>query len=180
MKKFLKYIILFLILSLPISVSAFDEKGVSASIGYKSKNDSTVIGWQANCHDFYWNSIGLFGRNNYDLWYIDYELDLGYLKWSAANSEEKNGDTFSKEFRTIFMRNFNKFHIGIGGGCALLSDTNDIMHLTKDGFYGLITGRIRLPFKNKYGIDIEGDHISSVFGEDAGINVWKLRFYCLF
>jgi hypothetical protein len=91
-----------------------------------------------------------------------------------------------------------KIAFGFGLGLAVLSDKSDTYQLTKDGLYGLITGRIRLSMKtspchsstffdeifcpsfSEYGIDFEADHMSSVFGRDPGWNVWKVRAYIMF
>ncbi len=177
-------LVLIFILTIPTSLTAFDDTGMSMSVG--SQTSDPTIGCYDTHHDFYWNSVGVFGRSYLnDDWYIDSELDVGHMKWLAKESDERNAQTLSLEGRLMFMANaVGPVDLGLGGGFAFLSDKTDTYRLTKDGFYGLITLRARLAlfneFNREYGIDLEADHISSVFGKDPGMNVWKLRFYIMF
>lgn len=191
MKRLLIILILVLALAIPTSAMAFDETGMSVSMG--SQTSTKTIGYYDDDHDFDWNSIGIFGRTYSDNWfeyyfdYIDSELDIGYMKWTPkGNCDDSSVQTLSLEGRLMFMREIaNYLSVGLGGGFAFLSDESDTYQLTEDGFYGLITGRIRLAFFSKplnreWGIDLEADHISSVFGRDPGQNVWKARAYIMF
>ncbi len=184
-----------------MSAAAFDSTGFAFGTSFSNSNTS---GADDDCHKFTWGSLGLFGRNNQSpTWYIDYEVDIGVLNWQAkklpttyhpadghgarcvptGNVVYRNtggGSALSIEGRIMFNKKPSIFELGAGFGLAGLSGMDDIYHLTKDGFYGLITGRIRLPITNRFGLDVEADHISSVFGQDRGMNVWKIGTYLMF
>jgi len=189
MKHSLVILMLIFVLAIPTSAAAFDRTGMSVSVGRQTS--ATTIG---NCdfdHDFNWNSVGVFGRSYLkDFKYIDYidsEFDVGHMKWTPkGDCTDKSAETLSLEGRLMFMKKMtDRLDVGIGGGFALLSNKGDTYQLTEDGFYGLITGRIRLaffsePLNREWGIDLEADHISSVFGQDPGENCWKTRVYIMF
>ncbi len=181
-------LVLIFTLIIPTSVMAFNETGMSISAG---KQGSSSIGHYDYDHNFNWNSIGVFGRNYLKnpkyIDYIDSELDIGHLKWiPKGKCTDDSVETFSLEGRLMLMKGITSHvYAGVGGGFAFLSDKSDTYQLTKDGFYGLITGRIRLvffskPFNREWGLDFETDHISSTFGQDPGQNLWKARAYIMF
>lgn len=188
----------------PASLMAFDATGMSVSMG--SQASRKIIGHHDSDHDCDWNSIGIFGRDYLHegylgskyIDYIDHELDLGYMKWTPkGKNTDDTVDTFSLEGRIMLHKGITKkVGVGFGFGLAVLSDKSDTYQLTKDGLYGLITGRIRLSMKaprcysqngetfcpsfSEFGVDLEIDHISSVFGRDPGENVCKARAYIVF
>jgi hypothetical protein len=100
---------LLVLLPITVKVEFFSEIGCSASIGGLSDH---ALGHSDSEHDFYWYSVGLFGRHNFT------------QKW-----------------------------------------------------YGLITAKVRIPFKTRWGLEIETDHISGVVDKDSGRNVIKGRKY---
>lgn len=190
-----------ILIAIPAPSMAFDATGMSVSMGGQGKGD--VIGYDDLDHNVHWNSIGTFGRSYLKDMFIDYidsELDFGYMKWTPKGSNTDNTvDTFSLEGRLMLHKEVTtKIAFGFGLGLAFLSDKSDTYKLTEDGLYGLITGRIRLSVKtgrchsstffdeifcpsfSEYGIDLEADHISSVFGQDPGVNIWKIRAYIMF
>ena len=172
--------IIIVLVLLPITVKAefFSEVGCSASIGALSDH---AVGHSDSEHDFYWHSVGLFGRHNFtQKWYGDFEGDIGYLYWKGSG-EVKNDAAMSFEARLIILRKlFTHLHAGLGGGFCLLSDRHNNPGLGEDGLYGLITAKVRIPFKTRWGLDIETDHISGLVDKDSGRNVIKGRIYFTF
>lgn len=175
---------------IPAPLMAFDATGMSVSIG-KQTSQETIAHYDYD-HDCDWNSIGIFGRDYLHegyfgskyIDYIDHELDIGYIKWTPKGSNtDDTVDTFSLEGRLMLHKGITKrVGVGFGLGLAILSDKSDTYQLTKDGLYGLITARVRIVLGdhfNEYGIDLEMDHISSVFGRDPGENLWKARAYIM-
>jgi hypothetical protein len=162
------------------SEAFFDKIGMSASIGGLSEH---AAGHTDSDHDFYWHSLGIFGRRDFTPnWYGDLEGDSGYMYWRG----DHNDHAFSLEARLIIMRRMaNWLHLGAGGGLCLLSDSHGHPGLGEKGQYGLITAKVRFPFytidnKREYGLDVEADHISGIIDEDSGRNVIKARFYFTF
>jgi len=183
----MKRLMLFTLLTVMMSISPceafFDKYGMSVSAGGLSDH---AVGHTDSDHDFYWGSLGFFGRHNLTpKWYGDLEGDIGYLSWIGSN-EEKSDHVVSIETRLMIMRKlFTHLHLGLGGGFCLLADSNGHPGLGDSGFYGLITTRVRIPFytsdnKHEWGLDIGTDHISGVTDEDSGRNVIKGRVYFTF
>jgi len=178
MKKAVFAALVMVLLSVNPSLAFFDQVGMSASVGGLSDH---AAGHSDSDHDFYWHSVGLFGRHDFTpKWYGDFEGDVGYLYWQGK-SGVKDDHALSLETRLIIMRDIWKhLHLGAGGGLCLLSDAHGHPGLGDNGLYGLITAKARIPFDARWGLDVEADHISGVVDEDSGRNVIKARIYFAF
>ena len=199
MRKIITTIVMALLLILPMNAEAFDTGGVSSNTSF---SDNNTIGASGDCHKFKWSSFGIFGRNyQTPTWYIDYELDVGYMKWDIAGSRVEttteivdgipvtttkyyqlgnSSSTLSLEGKMMFNKKVSIFDLGIGGGLALLYDSGNVVHLSPHSLYGLITARVRLPINRDLGLDFEADHISAIGKHDRGMNVWKFGAYLMF
>jgi hypothetical protein len=172
-------VIALLVFSAPAAqAEIFHSYGCSAAIGGLSEH---AVGHSSSEFDFYWHSIGLFGRHDFNpKWYADLAGDVGYMRWEA-NGDRRDDDALSFEGRVIIMRKlFRHLHIGAGGGLCFLDTSDSHPDLGDSGVYGLLTGKIRVPVSCKWGVDFEADHVSGVTDRDAGNNVLKARVYFRF
>ncbi len=177
-KRYVIVALLVLITATTVQAEMFHSFGCSAAMGALSEH---AVGHSSSDYDFYWHSIGLFGRHNFNSkWYTDLAGDIGYMRWEA-NGGDRDDDALSFEGRVIIMRKlFRHLHVGAGGGVCFLDTSDSHPNLGNSGFYGLLTGKIRVPVNYKWGIDFEADHVSGVTDQDAGNNVLKTRIYFRF
>lgn len=169
-------IVLGLTVFTPTGVNANDRQGIELSIGGLSNQ---AMGAHDSNYDFNWARIGVFNNRDIDgNWDIDALANLGYMWWTAKDPDNPDANAVNIGIEGILYRKvYKSLSLGLGIGIGTVTPSNDLPELGSSGVYGTITGRLRLKLSNNFGVVVGAEHISDIFQEDGGKNVFPFKVY---